>query len=135
MIAQYEYDLILQKCRESDASTHRQLVFDAVESELTEMLADAVEESWRKSADTSNLQYSFRFSPGYCDMDLKQQDIIFNALNAARIGVSLTPFFIMSPGKSISSMAIIAREVPVQTACVFCPKSSCPWRRSPFQDN
>ena len=124
----------LQKYRESDSPTHCQLVFDAVESELTEMLADGIEESWRRHADNSCLQYSSRFSPGYCDMDLKQQHIIFNTLDAARIGVILNPYCVMSPGKSISSFAIIASEVPVQTACVFCLKSSCPWRKSRLQD-
>jgi hypothetical protein len=114
---------------------YRQAIMDAVASELTEIIADASEAEWKKYyVDKSGLSMSMRFSPGYCDMSLDQQNIIFNVLSAgvAQIGVSLNSNFVMTPSKSISGFAVIANKVPVPAPCVFCPKNSCPDRRLPF---
>jgi hypothetical protein len=108
---------------------HRQLVFDAVGSELAEMVAEGLESEWQAHAQGLGLQCSRRFSPGYCDWALAGQSVIHASLDAERLGVRLTPHFVMIPRKSISAIAVVAREVPVPVPCAFCARNDCPERR------
>lgn len=107
----------------------RQLVFDTVGSECAEMVADMIEADWKNQIDSQGLQYSWRFSPGYCDWGLEGQKVIFKALDAKLIGVSLTSYLVMVPSKSISAVALLAKDVPVPAPCAFCAKRDCAWRR------
>jgi hypothetical protein len=110
---------------------HRQLIFDTVGSELAEMVVEMLESDWRAHLDGLGLQASHRFSPGYCDWALDGQAVIAASLDAESLGVRLTPHFVMIPRKSVSAVAVAAREVPVSVPCVFCAKDDCPERRSP----
>ena len=93
------------------------------------MVADMVEEDWKKQPDVSGLQYTVRISPGYCDWPVEEQNSIFNALDAGLIGVRLTPYSIMEPTKSISAVSVAAGHVPVGSPCEWCYKKDCSWRR------
>ena len=110
-------------------SLTERFVFDMAGSECIEMAADMLEAEWKEEVKSRGFAYSLRFSPGYCDWALEGQEIIFNALDAGRIGVCLTPHSVMIPKKSISAVAFMAEEVPVVSPCVFCPKEGCLWRR------
>jgi hypothetical protein len=110
-------------------SLTERFVFDMAGSECIEMAADVLEAEWKKGVKSRGFAYSLRFSPGYCDWPLEGQAVIFNALDAGRIGVRLTPYSVMIPKKSISAVALMAEEVPVVSPCVFCRKEDCPWRR------
>lgn len=116
-----------------DIPVNRQLVFDTVGSECAEMVADMIEADWRNQVGSQGLQYSWRFSPGYCDWGLEGQKVIFKALDAKLINVSLTSYLVMVPSKSISAVALLAKDVPVPAPCVFCTKKNCPWRRLPWK--
>ncbi len=111
-------------------SIYLQMVFDTLGSELAEVVADMVEERWREEADQRGLMASWRFSPGYCDWDLKEQNVIFKMLDADKIGVKLSPHYVMTPSKSVSAIAVMADNVPVLAPCSFCAKD-CIWRRLP----
>ncbi len=112
-----------------DGSILAQYFFDSLGSELAERAADLVEEHWRTELDGLGLQASQRFSPGYCDWELQGQGLVFDVLDGEKVGVRLNPYFVMNPAKSISSVSVVAREVPYPAPCVFC-KKDCPWRRS-----
>ena len=46
-----------------------------------------------------------RFSPGFGDFDIKNQEILLSLVNASKnVGVSLSDSFIMSPSKSVSAI-------------------------------
>lgn len=111
----------------------RQLVFDTVGSELAEMVADGLEADWRAELDPLGLQCSGRFSPGYCDWALEGQGVIAAALDVARVGVRLNSHFVMIPRKSVSAVAVAAREVPAPAPCVFCARDDCSSRRCPLR--
>jgi hypothetical protein len=115
----------------ADEPVSRQLLFDTVGSELAEMVADMLESDWRAHLDALGLQYTQRFSPGYCDWALDGQRVIAASLDPERVGVRLTSHFVMIPSKSVSAVAAVAKEVPIPVPCVFCAKDDCPWRRSP----
>jgi hypothetical protein len=46
-----------------------------------------------------------RYSPGYGDLALKYQKIIFDLLDLQRLGLTLTPDFILIPEKSVVAIA------------------------------
>lgn len=114
---------------------HRQLVFDAVGSELAEMEADRLEAEYRAHCERQALECSDRFSPGYCDWPLEGQAVIAAALDFERVGVRLSPRFVMTPRKSVSAVAVAAREVPVAAPCALCKKDDCSSRRLPWSSD
>jgi hypothetical protein len=42
-----------------------------------------------------------RFSPGYGDMDLRYQKVLFDMLRAGQIGIEITQSFMLQPDKSV----------------------------------
>ncbi len=119
----------LEEIRHPDAGIYCQWIFDKLGSELVEMVADLIEEDLKKKSEVSGLEFSSRFSPGYCDWPLKGQQIIFDSVDASLIDVCLTPHFVMSPLKSVSAIFIAAKQVPYKTPCRFCDKKDCKWRK------
>ena len=110
-----------------------QMVSDAAASEMTEIAADKIDElTWQEEALKEGFEYTWRFSPGYCDWKLTGQEVIFNAVDAEAIGVSLTSSYVMKPEKSISAIALIAESIPFKAPCAFCTRKDCPWRRLPM---
>ncbi len=107
----------------------RQLVLDTLGSELAEMVADGLEADWRAELDALGLQCSARFSPGYCDWALEGQAVIAAALDFERVGVRLNSQFVMTPRKSVSAVAVAARQLPAPAPCAFCARDDCPSRR------
>ena len=108
------------------------MVSDAAASEITEIAADKIDElAWQAEALKKGLEYTWRFSPGYCDWKLTGQEVIFNAVDVGPIGVSLTPSYVMKPEKSISAIALAAESIPFKAPCTFCTRKDCPWRRLP----
>jgi hypothetical protein len=55
--------------------------------------------------------------------------VIFKALDARRIGVSLTPHFAMTPAKTVSGAVVLAKSIVHDMPRVFCDKD-CPHRRT-----
>jgi hypothetical protein len=106
------------------------LLIDALGSELAELAADLVEDGYRAEARSRGLKVSARMSPGYCDWGLEGQELIFKALEAREIGVSLTPHCIMVPAKTVSGAAVLAQNIAFDAPCALCSKD-CPHRRIP----
>lgn len=112
------------------ASLLDKYVLDAVGSELAEIVADLVEREWKSDLTAAGLDASVRMSPGYCDWALEGQDVLFAALDAAAIGVRLTPSYLMVPVKSVSSASLAAESLPLKVPCAACGRDDCPFRRS-----
>jgi len=72
------------------------------------------------------------FSPGYCGMPLEQQQPLFTALDADRVGVTLSPTMIMQPVKSISGLIGIGDRTVIDqhgVPCQWCKITDCQMRR------
>ncbi len=105
-------------------------VLDAVGSEAVEELACWLEGSVRETAAASGADVSLRYSPGYCDWDIRQQKVLFNALDGDLQGVELTEDCLMMPRKSISGIIGIGFDPSITLSpCLFCNKTDCPSRR------
>ncbi|MFC1958154.1 vitamin B12 dependent-methionine synthase activation domain-containing protein [Chloroflexota bacterium] len=105
-------------------------VLDAIGSCAAEQLAVFVEDVIRGIAHVNRLSISRRFSPGYCDWDVTQQEMIFRALKGNSAGVSLTEECLMLPRKSVSGIIGIGNSnIEDYNPCKTCLKQDCPGRR------
>jgi hypothetical protein len=106
-------------------------VLDAFGSHVAEHFADCVEESIWASPGLRGLEWSHRFSPGYCDWDLgRGQRAVFQFVRPERIRIKVFPSGTMIPAKSISAVMIGAAEAKVRCPCGFCEDAVCHHRRA-----
>jgi len=107
-------------------------VLDAIGSGAVEKVADFVQERVARAARIKGLYISRRYSPGYCDWDVSQQRMIFQAMNGDFAGIRLTDDCLMLPQKSISGVIGIGPcdDVETYNPCLTCEKhGNCQWRR------
>ena len=107
-------------------------VLDAVGSAVAENLADFVQNKIADTVGKEGLFISRRFSPGYCDWNVSQQKMVFQALRGDTAGIRLTDMCLMIPQKSISGIiGICTSESDCQNynPCVTCDRHNCPGRR------
>ena len=107
-------------------------VLDAVGSGTAEKLAIQVEGKIRINAGIEGLITSRRFSPGYCDWEVSQQELVFRILDGDMAGIRLTESMLMIPRKSISGIIGIGRpgnDIENYNPCSTCLKKDCPGRR------
>jgi hypothetical protein len=112
----------LEKLAASSREIFFQWFLDIAGSELVEIVADLIETIWKNRTDQQGRQFCNRFSPGYCDWPLEGQRVIFNALNAEKIGVKLTSHMSMTPKKTISSIMLSSSKTPIKLPCPLCIK-------------
>jgi cobalamin-dependent methionine synthase I len=108
-------------------------VLDAIGSGAAEQMAGLIEDRIRNVAVMHDQRISRRFSPGYCDWNVNQQEMIFKILNDDTAGVSLTDECLMIPRKSVSGIIGIGdtdSDVESYNPCVTCVKDTCPGRRA-----
>ena len=109
-------------------------------SSLIESYLDQQEILWKEDL-PDTWQYRSRFSPGYGDWDLGEQQKIFRLLNCPKtIGLTLTAGGIMAPTKSVTAVIGIDRsgKEPRETEmgrcgkknkCAACGNVDCPFRQ------
>lgn len=107
-------------------------VLDAIGSEAADKTACYLHEKIREPANSNGTEVTLRFSPGYCDWDISQQKVLFEAMSSAPLGVALTEGCLMIPRKSISGLFGIGETTKSQlrlSPCRFCAKTECLSRR------
>ncbi len=107
-------------------------VLDAIGSGAAEKLASHIEDKIKRIANAGELMTSRRFSPGYCDWEVSQQKMVFDALNGDAAGIHLTESLLMMPRKSVSGIIGIGlpnKDIENYNPCPTCKKKECPGRR------
>ncbi|MDY6911030.1 MAG: vitamin B12 dependent-methionine synthase activation domain-containing protein [Chloroflexota bacterium] len=107
-------------------------ILDAIGSVATEYLAGFLQGMVREFAQLKRLSISRRFSPGYCDWHINQQEMVFNAMDGDLSGVLLTDNLLMSPQKSVSGIIGIGaanNKVEKYNPCIACTRHDCVGRR------
>lgn len=81
------------------------VIMDACASTAIENVADNFEQDLRREVEAEGLYLTDRFSPGYGDLPLSAQKQLCAALDTGRkIGLTLSPSFMMIPGKSVTAI-------------------------------
>jgi hypothetical protein len=107
-------------------------VLDAIGSVAVEKVAGFVQARIKEIVKTQGHVTSRRFSPGYCDWKIGQQQMLFSALIGNTIGIRLTGECLMIPQKSISGIVGVGpsdANVENYDPCKTCRKKDCPGRR------
>jgi hypothetical protein len=107
-------------------------VLDAIGSDAVEKVVNLAQDRIKELVKAQGLVTSRRFSPGYCDWNITQQQTLFYALTGNTVGVRLTGECLMIPQKSISGIIGIGpskADVEDYNPCKTCRKKNCPGRR------
>lgn len=101
-------DAIKKKTGQNDLSAA--VVYDATASEMTDAaldwLMDYINRILRREG---KYLLPRRFSAGYADFSLENQKTIFETLQMGKIGVIITPSFILIPEKSVTAISGICK--------------------------
>lgn len=107
------------------------LVYHALGSALAEAVVERIVRQLEQSL-LPGQALTLRYSPGYCGISLAEQRVLFDLVDAARIGVELLPSLIMRPVKSVSGLIGIGPAERVRAygnPCDRCPRTDCAMRR------
>lgn len=121
------------QCLLDDGLILQSAVLDAIGSNAAEKTAGSIQDEVKAVSAKYGYIISPRFSPGYCDWDIKQQQMIFQAVDGDSLGVHLTETNLMIPRKSISGIIGIGTpesNVSDYNPCKKCRKHDCTSRRS-----
>jgi hypothetical protein len=107
-------------------------ILDAIGSDVVETVAAFVQSRIGELAAARDLYISRRFSPGYCDWDVRQQKELFKIIDGSNAGVNLTKNCLMLPQKSISGIIGIGgskEKIENYNPCKTCERLDCRGRR------
>ena len=108
-------------------------ILDATASTAIEQICDTLQEDLAAWAAERGRFVTARFSPGYGDMPLAQQRILCAVLDTAKIGLSVTEHFLLTPRKSVTAMLGLC-PAPVAerpSACAVCKMgNTCAQRKA-----
>ena len=97
-------EAIKEKTRQDDLAAA--VVYDAAASEITDAgldwIMDYLNQQLRREGKTLLPR---RFSAGYADFNLENQKAIYDTLQMEKIGVTITPRFILLPEKSVTAIS------------------------------
>ena len=110
------------------------VLLDAAATAAVEQAADAMEKHFAATVAKDGFKMRWRFSPGYGDWDLSQQEKLFKVSGAEEIGMSLSSAFMLEPRKSVTAIIgldlIRNEELGMRNeACANCNRSDCPMRK------
>jgi len=111
--------------------TARAMILDAMGSAAVESLANRCNQLICERLDPAAPSPEGRRSPGYGDLDLKEQEHIFALLAPSEIGVRLTAAFMMTPRKSVSFLMPLSGGTTTDrgpTRCNRCGMGDCAYR-------
>jgi hypothetical protein len=128
--------LLEKRVREykNDGSPAKAYILDSIGSLATDLLAQDGCGFVDSIAEKAGLATSIPLSPGYLGWSLRDQQVFFQLLDPAEIGVVLTETFIMSPLKSTTQAIGLVAESggkAGKTNCDYCSlKSRCKFRKA-----
>lgn len=113
--------------RHSRLSPARAVLLQAIGAERIEALCDAV---CAHAAAEEGCYATPRFSPGYGDLPLSAQRMLFAVLKCEKhLGICLNDSLLMSPTKSVTAVFGLTDTPPkTQSKCSRCPKTDCAFR-------
>lgn len=109
------------------------LIFDACATTCVEEVCDLVEEEIKAKYINEDEELTFRYSPGYGDLDLSIQKDFINVLNCEkRIGIKVSEHMILFPRKSVTAILGIKKYSgkKKEKSCINCNNyDRCAYRK------
>ena len=125
-----DVDRLIQKY--SILSMSKAAVLQACAAAMVEEICDEVNEEIRQKAEKKGYFCHPRFSPGYGDLLLENQKLIFSLINLPKaIGLTLNSSLLMTPFKSVTAFIGLSAEKKEtqETGCAACAMSpTCEYR-------
>jgi hypothetical protein len=119
------------KSKASGGDVLAEYLCSSIGSVIADKVADVIQEEINNLALGNGKGITNRYSPGYCSWNIREQRGIFDLLPAGKIGVSLTPSFLMKPIKSVSGIIGIGPEqIPGPYMCDLCNMTNCLVKRA-----
>lgn len=118
-----------------DIAVRRLAVDSVAEAAAAQAVAAALIESYcdeiQEQADTGGLFQRPRFSPGYGDWELAEQQLLLSLLDCPKtIGLTLTECMMMAPSKSVTAViGLSEKSTRLQNKCTACGSAGCPYRK------
>ncbi len=110
----------------SEGETLQGYVFDVIGSITVDKAMDKIELELQKELADTGMLISDRYSPGYCNWNITDQEKIFALFPAGFCDISLTHSMLMNPIKSVSGIIGIGQKMKkVGYQCRRCNDSNC----------
>jgi hypothetical protein len=105
------------------------VIVDILGSEIAEESARQIYEIIREEMAQKGFYITNRYSPGYCNWPVSDQQHLFSLLGKDTCGVQLTESSLMLPIKSVSGIVGVGKKVKFQDYfCDKCKIGSCIYR-------
>jgi hypothetical protein len=102
-------------------------IVDTLGSIIAEKIADDLQDQIRQLAKENYLSITNRYSPGYCDWHVSEQQKLFKLVPEKPCGVVLTESSLMIPKKSVSGIIGLGKDLKIQPyQCDLCHQTNCP---------
>lgn len=103
-VGQNIVDRVMDEIKNKDAALG--VILDAVASETADAALDWMVDFINKMIRREGKKLTgMRYSPGYGDLPLSNQRLIFDVLNLERLGISITERYMLVPEKSVIAIA------------------------------
>lgn len=112
-------------------------IMDAIGSVAVENTVERFQKLHAETYKKTSQYVSLRFSPGYCDWSIKEQEKIFSLFDNDQLHVKLSDTYLMHPRKSISG--VFGVTPPLKSSfyrynpCRDCRKHNCDGRREKYR--
>lgn len=101
-------------------------IFDIIGSVTVEKAIDKMQKILQTEIQKSGLNISDRYSPGYCDWNVAEQQQLFSLLPNNFCGISLSNSSLMHPIKSVSGIIGIGKNLSQKGyQCQWCTDKNC----------
>ena len=105
-------------------------VVDVVGSEIVEKAMDKIQENLEYEMKEFGLGITDRYSPGYCDWQVSEQQKLFSFFPENYCGIQLSETSLMYPIKSVSGIIGIGQKAERKGyTCDFCYVKDCVYRK------
>jgi hypothetical protein len=105
-------------------------VADCMGSLVVEAAIDRIHDALERHVAARGLRITNRYSPGYCEWHVSEQQKLFRLLPQGYCGVSLTDTSLMRPVKSVSGFIGVGAQVRrAPYTCNLCDLHECLYRR------
>lgn len=105
-------------------------ILDTIGSLTVERAMDKIQKHLLQSLLSERLKISNRYSPGYCNWPLTDQEILFDLIGQNPTGIMLNDSCLMTPRKSISGIIGLGKNLKHhEYGCKICTNNTCIYRK------